>query len=555
MSDAIARDKLRLEQASILANLSAEFALHELVTVYLRDDVDDHRRGMFCSLIPTSSVEEALQSPTWDFSIGHGMPGTIEYGSAEGKHVKYCRFGDDDGIEPLILWRDFHGLREDYVEISEEFRLFHSLFHDRKTDRYLKFDNAGNEQVVATIAPECVKIRLLEIRQFCAVRDMHLALFVDSVETTSFGLEEMDLEEGGEDHLEGLICYGLHFGDDRGLDRARSFSRLLGKRLIPPLPKEKSGFWGFAEPEDRQYIDFIIGIDEHGKAVESNSAENGLNNNFNVNPGQPQYLTPVFFRKAVLDKYYRQPSKYSVEPSYLRCAGLWGMAMDNHLDDFVAAWLGDLGRDLPYEEQIYWRSFNVMPPSSGMSKTFFENQILAEWTDTDRPEHLFKEEYRQLAEESRKSLGWSILLPLTKDDEHYFGALRIPASDEQRDFDEVILGLTKILVDSLNEKELNRLIAAADVAGLKGSISRLEKACENCAISDYAEHIRFLRDLQELRSSSAAHRKGSNYRKIAEKLGLDAQSLRQVFEGMIIKSLAYVRWLKSTSESGAFQFE
>ncbi len=135
---------------------------------------------------------------------------------------------------------------------------------------------------------------------------------------------------------------------------------------------------------------------------------------------------------------------------------------------------------------------------------------------------------------------------------HTLRALRIPATDEQRDFDEVILALTKILVDSLNEKELNKLVAPAEVGGLKGSISRLEKACTNCDVADYENHIRFLRDLQDLRSSGAAHRKGSNYQKIAERLGMDAQSLRQVFEGLLIKGLAFVRFLKSTAESGKF---
>ena len=37
-------------------------------------------------------------------------------------------------------------------------------------------------------------------------------------------------------------------------------------------------------------------------------SEEGLFSDFATNPGQPQYLTPVFFRKAVLDKYYKQNS-------------------------------------------------------------------------------------------------------------------------------------------------------------------------------------------------------------------------------------------------------
>ncbi len=82
-------------------------------------------------------------------------------------------------------------------------------------------------------------------------------------------------------------------------------------------------------------------------------------------------MTPVHFDKKVLDKYYGQPSKYSVEDSYLRCASLWGLQMDNHHNNKVCVWLGDLGRDLPYQEQLHWRSHNI-PPEGGVSKTYFK---------------------------------------------------------------------------------------------------------------------------------------------------------------------------------------
>jgi hypothetical protein len=374
---------------------------------------------------------------------------------------------------------------------------------------------------------------------------------MDSVESSRHNLPELGLTEGGGDQIKGLTVYGLHNGDYQGMSNEGAFSRLLAKRLVPPLPKEKSGFWGYGEPEPAKFVDFVIGVDDDGNEVMNTSSEAELSNYFGANSGRPHYLTPVFFRKALLDKYYQQPSKYSVEPGYLRCAGLWGMSLDNHLDDYVVAWLGDLGRDLPYQEQLHWRSFNV-PPAGGMSQTFFRQQILNEWVDTVHPEHLFKYEYGALAGDTQTLLGWPVLLPLSNEDQHYLRALRIPATDEQRDFDEVILALTKILVDSLNEKELNKLIASDDLAGLKGSISRLEKACENRGVADYEDHIRFLRELQELRSCGAAHRKGSNYHKIAEKLGIDAYSLRQVFEGMLIKGLSFVRFLKATAESGKF---
>ena len=61
-------------------------------------------------------------------------------------------------------------MREAYLEISEEFRLFHRLFHDRKQDQYIKIDDSGNEHLVVTVKPKRIEIRLQEIQQFLAIK-------------------------------------------------------------------------------------------------------------------------------------------------------------------------------------------------------------------------------------------------------------------------------------------------------------------------------------------------------------------------------------------------
>ena len=106
---------------------------------------------------------------------------------------------------------------------------------------------------------------------------------------------------------------------------------------------------------------------------------------------------------------------------------------------------------IPYTEQLHWRAHNI-PPEGSVSKTYFKRQILAEFTDSDRPEHLFRQRYQDLQKVCKEYLGWQLLLPLETSDEYHFQGLRIPATDEQRDFE----SLTKIY--SLNEKYLNTLI-------------------------------------------------------------------------------------------------
>ncbi|MFO0493634.1 MAG: hypothetical protein ACK51T_14535, partial [bacterium] len=117
------------------------------------------------------------------------------------------------------------------------------------------------------------------------------------------------------------------------------------------------------------------------------------------------------------------------------------MYLDNHHDDKVCAWLGDLGRDLPYEEQLHWRSHNISPVG-GMSETFVNRQLKCVATDSDRPEHVFHQRYHDLAEACVEKLAWRMLLPLASEDEHHFQCLRVPSTDEQKDFDELVQSLT-----------------------------------------------------------------------------------------------------------------
>ena len=76
---------------------------------------------------------------------------------------------------------------------------------------------------------------------------------------------------------------------------------------------------------------------------------------------------------------------------------------------------------------------------------------------------------------------------------------------------------------------------------------------EDAHHSGFEPHIDFLRNLQNLRSSGAAHRKGSNYRKIADEFQVDRQNLRTVFDGILRRALDVLNFLISAVENGAFK--
>ncbi len=533
-------DKRRLSQVQNLRYMQRDMKWHEMLTVYQAYTEEYRKHYIYCVLIPSAHIKESLSVSTWDMEFSQDMPSGMISNKGGREVHEYLRYGVENGVEPLIIGRSFHRLRDDYREISEEFRLFHNLYHERKTDQYIKIDEDGNEEIVAVIEPNRVRIRLKEIRQFLAIKEMHLAIQFIFSETSRQPLEELGFTAGDEDKRDALMCWTQRHGDLDGINNCRAFSRLVGKRLVEPLPKAKSGFWPFAEISEQKYASFIIDVNENGEEITYTSNPDELKtpadpgNIRGVDKEAPSYLTPVHFDKKVLEKYYQEPSKYTVEDSLLRCGGLWCMYIDNHHDDIVCVWLGDLGRDLPYSEQTHWHQYNV-PPTGGVSKTYFARQLEAQLTNSDRPEHIFKQRYDDLQKASQKQLGWQWLLPLHTADVHHLKSLRIPATDEQQDFDAMALSLTKILIDSLNEKSLKKLIPFENQEAFKGKrgIALLDAALHLNNFEGADTHIDFLRKLQDLRSSGSAHRKGRTYLKIAAYFDVENRSLRHVFANIL----------------------
>ena len=538
----IASERGRLSQRETLQDLLRPIGLTEMVTVSGTSQTSDGgHHAIHCALIPSGQIEQVLSSLSWDLHRGDGLPGS----AGSGVNAEYLRFGDMDGIEPLVIDRWFHNRRGDYVGISEEFRLFHNLYHDRQQERYIKFDDNGDETVVAVVQPELVKIRMKEIRQFLAIKEMHLSIQFECTAFSDKSLEQLRVAERFQEGKTELACWGLSYADAKPMALGKStYSILYGKRLIEPLPKSKSGFFGFAEEPER-YVDFIIGMDDNGDEIEHTCNPAELSNWFGKNPDAPHEVTPTSFRKEALEKYYHQPGKYKVEEGTLWCNSAWYLRIDNHHEDKVCVLLKDLG-DLPYQEQLHWRAHNIAS-ESGYSEVAWRRYFENEWVDSDQPDHIFRQRYRLLAQVCQENFGWQLLLPLREGDEHHLQSIRVPATDEQRDFDGLVLGLATMLPDSLNVGELKCLLEPSqheDQEGRqKGSIQLLDTLLADCGADGFTDHINFLRGLQSLRSSGSAHRKGSEYGKVAARFGVGDQDLRTVFANILWKAVALLNYL------------
>ena len=120
-------------------------------------------------------------------------------------------------------------------------------------------------------------------------------------------------------------------------------------------------------------------------------------------------------------------------------------------------------------------------------------------------------------------------------DAHHLQSLSIPETDEQCDFDSLVLGLAKILIDSLNEEHLKKLIPYEKRETLKdkNGIALLEAALHLNDFKGAEVHVAFLRKLQSLRSNESVYRKGGNYSRIAKHFDVECQSSRDIFSNIL----------------------
>lgn len=461
--------------------------------------------GRFAAFASPSYREHAMSSAAWDLSVGGGFPGFSQHPEGGEWVNTYHRNIDGPDLEPIVLVQEMHGVVPDAYLISEEFRLLMHLWEDKTTGNFYSLSEDGSKELAIEFSGRLIRVRTPLLRRYQAARQLDLLLFSDTrvfVDTDEKPEAFEELNE--EDHTEADSVIFMGFGDI-GLSRNQVFSRLLVKRVLPPPPQEKSGIWPW-DRDDEEYPEFIIDEDENGRPVRFTCEEDKLANYFGKNPDAPHYLTPVFFKPEVLKRYYDDPTLYSVTDGRLSCGYLWGVQIDNGNPAAVMVFLGDIGRDIPSSHRDHWRAYNI-PPVAKMSESTFRRSFLAQFAETENPEHLFKNSYLAIQRAWIERWGWGLYREAEGSDGELIQRVRIPLNDTDTEFEAQLLNLAKLLVDLLNE--------AAIVANLppvkdEKGIAKLKRFLE---VNDY-EHvdrdIALLRRIQNLRSRIAAHTSGSS---------------------------------------------
>lgn len=492
-------------------------------------------------LVPADRTEEQLKTDTYD-AYGLLRPGVTVYGAWDSGEAAYYKWGNNTSIEPLVIKRDYNDLARDNIEIVEEFRFLFNLYYNSQSKEYVDLEN--DTSVVKISDDNLVSIHKRYLKSYLAIKNMALIIHIDSrctdIVEDSFPTDSFDYRND-----DNTVFYTVNIGRGHNGIQEENFSILFGKKVLFGCKLKDCNIWPYNEK--KQYIEFIVGVDDNGRELHYTCDPSKLSNYFGANPDAPHYLTPIFFDSAVLSKYYSNPEKYKVDDGIIRCGTLWSLYIDNQNTGYVSAYLGDLGRNLPSEqEQHYWRGFNKALDAK-LSATKFKRDFMALPASSQSQDFVFKNTYVKTNRQFAEKAGWPLFLELDEQDRYNFEGLRIPINNSIVEMDMLVLSLVKVLLDSLNEKEIVSHLTGT-YEKLVGSIAKLEVWFQEKQLTGYQDHIKFLRNLQELRSSGTGHRKGKSYQKISKVFDIQKENYTETFSNILESATLFLNYINTHIE-------
>ena len=164
-------------QSDNIEYITNKYGKEQWVQVSGNRVINNAKASFWCCLFSVDHIEEVLSVPTWDSNYNDGLPGLIK--SAEGAF--YHRFASTrDYIEPLLFYREFFGVRKNYIEINEEFRLLNNMYYNSNDHKYYAVLDSGNcEEVIRIEDDEKAFINLKYLNRYAAAKQMGIILFFD----------------------------------------------------------------------------------------------------------------------------------------------------------------------------------------------------------------------------------------------------------------------------------------------------------------------------------------------------------------------------------------
>ena len=255
---------------------------------------------------------------------------------------------------------------------------------------------------------------------------------------------------------------------------------------------------------DDSYVEFIARDFRNKRNANISTSPNATTNYFQASHNDlPFELSPAFFHPEVLLKYKGDRDKYIIDERNIICRGGWMLrGFDVNGAGQVHAYICDL-RELPYEEQLYWKSFNEAP-KGGISARAFTNDFEAKWEDTSDPLSKIKSIVQQWKD---KTVTWWRL-----PDHRLADRVNTPRTSSRDEWGTAFKELSKLIVECFHIGGIRSELDRSNIEWVKNekSLVLLERVV--------GRRLDSLRLVQRIRSKVDAHIGGDE----AESLSTEA---------------------------------
>ena len=212
----------------------------------------------------------------------------------------------------------------------------------------------------------------------------------------------------------------------------------------------------------------------------------------------PFELSPAFFRPDVLLKYKSDTDKYVVDDRVIRCRDAWELrGYDVNDAGQLHAYICDL-RKLPYEEQLYWKSFNEKP-KAGISERAYINDFQGEPAELADPLLRIK---RMLDTWKDGTVPWWTLRNAAA-----VARVTTPRTSSRDEWARSFSNLAKLVIEGFEVKAIRAHLREHEIQWCKKerSLALLERALSLGTDNGSGRRLPGLRKVQEIRSKADAH--------------------------------------------------
>jgi hypothetical protein len=476
---------------------------------------------MYSAFFPQKAIDKNVMEDmlNWNFgpSGGYGYGESYEKGHTRPTPRIFPpldKFGTRslNNAEPVFFLRQFEGYSPSaYLEISQKFSQIAGVHWVQSKYAYCRLNLTGDPE-------EVVYAKYDDDGIFCVSQQHILEFYMLLTKTVLVRFFEvmryddvMNLISGNRRSIDVLdpereLYFRKLTSSSEGILKGtvlRGYQVLRNRRSY----KELSGL--ITGREAKQYALFIAHDWKHN-IVREYSCDPAQLGNYFVESDLPYETSPAFFKPEVLSKYKQDPDKYSVKQRSISCRSAWSLkTYDINEAGQVHTYLIYLGH-LPYQEQLYWKSFNE-PPKASISKRAITTDFMGEWDTSYNPLESLEAlllKFPTVRYKEKLLPIWA--LPSQKSREP-FPTLHYVITDSVKEWQDQILELAKVIIDNFQKRNIRSIASSLQCDNPQLGSLKLLNGCLNARGLDkdiINEVMKPLYELWETRSSISAHSGG-----------------------------------------------